>query len=460
MKKILFVARHFPPSDSVGSLRIINFIRYLHSLGWDIYVLTLSVKYSKGRANNYTQSLPEGITIFRTNKLNFFGLWDFLKKYIFRRKTPQNKNSRNKIYNKKTNDILRNKSIWFEIKEFISNMLKYPDFDNGWIPYIFFKTFFILWKYKIKFVFVSSPPHSPHIPINLLRKINKFNYVADFRDPWARSQWDNENVYFYQRFQKRLDLFFEKQTIHLADIIIFNTDYLKRDFERFYHQEELGSKAYVLTNGYDEQKRIEVKNEMREKSKKNDEKIVILHTGTIYKRRNPQIIFEGLMKFKKQFPELADKIEIKFIGSFESNFQYLADFISKNSLVNNIFFIPKVPYQEVLTEMMKADWLLLLQPHTTIQIPAKFYDYITVNKPIWAVVEKDSIAQEMVEKLQLGYVTECNSISSVVNFFKQITKNKAEIIKPNEKELINYAISNIASRLDNILQSFLENEKR
>jgi hypothetical protein len=281
-----------------------------------------------------------------------------------------------------------------------------------------------------------------------LRKIINFCYIIDFRDPWARSQWQQKPKYLYQKIEKRLDLFFENQTLQTADVAIFNTDQLKKEFTIFYQNTSIPQKFHFISNGFDPELRSQYTNGRTETKKS---RITLLHTGTLYKRRNPQIIFDSLVEFKKTFPERAKLIDLKFIGFIGDELKYLQQYIKDNSLSENIEFYSKLSYEKIIDEMKYADWLLLLQPGTTFQIPAKFYDYLLVDKPIWGVLEKNSVGESAINRLNIGFVSNCHSPESILDFFKFITSKKTNDFIPNTSELQKYSIPFLIDQFEEII---------
>ena len=448
-KRILFVATQFPPNDSIGTQRIVKFVKYLKLKGWEIHILTLEEKYYRNSNNSYQFYLPDDIHIYRRKKIDIFRFWDQIKKF-FSNDLKQNVNqSTNIVSTNQKHKEDKTLSLISEIKEFISNMLQYPDQENGFFFSVFFTAFNLLSKHKIPYLFISSPPHSTIVPVTLLRKIINFYYIVDFRDPWSRSQWQNKTKHFYEKIENKLDIFFEEKTLEIADVAIFNTEQLKKEFTLFYDKTEIHKKFHFIPNGFDPELRNEVSEIRKYNTKKN--RIVIIHTGTLYKKRNPQIIFEGLIKFRQTNPETAKNIEIRFIGSLTEELKYLEQIIKTNCLSDQIKFQSKVPYNKVLEEMKNADWLLLLQPGTTFQIPAKFYDYLLVSKPIWGVLEENSVGESTIKQLNIGHVSHCQSVDSIVEFFKIITNKKMVNFTPDKSELQKYSLPFLVDQFEQII---------
>ncbi|MDQ7051587.1 MAG: hypothetical protein Q9P14_01310 [candidate division KSB1 bacterium] len=71
-----------------------------------------------------------------------------------------------------------------------------------------------------------------------------------------------------------------------------------------------------------------------------------------------------------------------------------------------------MPHQQCLVEMTRADALLLLQPGTRIQIPAKIYEYIAVRKPIFAI-SPPGVISRMMQEYNLGWWADADDIDQI-----------------------------------------------
>jgi glycosyltransferase involved in cell wall biosynthesis len=450
-KRILFVATQFPPNDSIGTQRIVKFIKYLELKGWEIHVLTLEEKYYRNSSNIYRLYLPDDIHVYRRKKIEIFQAWNGIKKLFSRVSKglekanggpPENTTSQNENGRKGF-------TLLFELKELVSNLLQYPDQENGFFFSVLFATYRLIKKHRIPYLFISSPPHSPVIPVTLLKRFISFSYIVDFRDPWARSQWQQESMHLYQKIEKKLDLFFEHQTLKAADVAIFNTEQLRKDFAEYYVDTPIPKKFHFISNGFDPELKVQHSaNGSYSKGKGN--RITLLHAGTLYKKRNPEVIFEGLLKFRESHPTEAKAIELNFIGALSEDLLYLRQYIIDHKLTENVKFHSKLSYDEILEEMKAADWMLLLQPGTTFQIPAKFFDYLLVNKPIWGVLERNSVGEKAIKELNIGYVSDCASFESIVEFFKVISTEKRHFT-PDQVQLQRYSLPFLTTQLERII---------
>lgn len=453
-KKILFVATQFPPNDSIGTQRIVKFIKFLKLKGWEIHVLTLEEKYYRNSSNIYQFYLPDGIHIYRRKKIEIFQVWKVIKNLFYRRSSQSRKGKAREgpstaISRQSENGMIRF-TLLHELKELISNLLQYPDQENGFFFGVLFGCYRLIRKHKIPHLFISSPPHSPVVPVTLLRKFLNFVYIVDFRDPWARSQWQRERTHLYQKIEKRLDLFFERRTLKAADVAIFNTEQLRKDFAEYYANNSISQKFHFISNGFDPELKVQHSTN-GSTDKRKAKRITLLHAGTLYKKRNPKVIFEGLSKFRESYPEEAKALKLNFIGTLSEDLLYLPQYIIDNELTENVKFQSKLSYDQILEEMRVADWMVLLQPGTTFQIPAKFFDYLLVDKPIWGVLEQNSVGEKAIKQLNIGFVSDCNSVSSILEFFKFVSNERSPEFKPDQTQLMRYSLPFLTDQLERII---------
>ena len=80
-------------------------------------------------------------------------------------------------------------------------------------------------------------------------------------------------------------------------------------------------------------------------------------------------------------------------------------------------FAPRVPRAESLQAMMNAAGLLLLQPGHAIAVPAKVYEYLAAERPIFALAEGESAM--VVERSGMGVVVSSDQEDAIVDGLQQ-----------------------------------------
>jgi hypothetical protein len=53
--------------------------------------------------------------------------------------------------------------------------------------------------------------------------------------------------------------------------------------------------------------------------------------------------------------------------------------------------------------MQTSDGLLLIQPHSTLQVPGKLYEYLQIGRPILAFVPRDSSIERILQRSGVPY---------------------------------------------------------
>jgi hypothetical protein len=62
-----------------------------------------------------------------------------------------------------------------------------------------------------------------------------------------------------------------------------------------------------------------------------------------------------------------------------------------------------VSQEEAHSIMQTSDGLLLIQPHSTLQVPGKLYEYLQIGRPILAFVPRDSSIERILQRSGVPY---------------------------------------------------------
>ena len=459
IRNIMIITTNFPPSSSIGTQRILKICKYLDQR-WNVHILTLKKKYFPNKGDSVkscTRRLRDKIHIWRTGKFDLLSLLKDIQLLFFHRELKANFIEKNKIEkiaeNKPSGSrrFLINKFIRIPAG-FVTDMLEFPDREITWLPFAVFKGYQIIKKNNIDVLFSSAPRHSNHLIATILKLLTRKRLIIEFRDPWTRSPWDNAEMTStaLARFKHRILIVFEKWVVESADQVIFVTNGLKVDFEGFYHYLPK-NKFKVFYNGYDPDYLNKQKSVSNLRRIKNSKRITFSHIGTLYKRRNPVKIIEAIKILIEEKDLDRDKVLFQFVGIIAENLVSIKSLAIDFKLDDVIKFIPQVSYDESLKYMSDSDVLILLQPITRMQIPAKFYDYICCDKPILALAEKHSEVEKIVDG-HFGIFADYNDINEIkksILFLKENPGYYRESIK-STREL--FDISKSIKYLEEILK--------
>ena len=412
----MIISAVFPPVSTSGIHRVVRATRYLTEMGVDVTVLTVDEKTlpkSFSYDHNVLEKSPPSVAVHRVPAIQA------LRKLIDLKNRGENKGSQGStqpsakaVETAASENGASKKSTAQTIKDAITLNLNTPDNFSMWIrPAIKAGTQIVQHK-GITNIFSSSPPGSVHVVANQIKKRTGARWIADFRDPWSRKRWFNpEMTAFKNQAIKR----FERRTIQNADKLIMNTAELLEDFGNHYGP-VIQRKSTVITNGFDPADF----GDLPEPNGKADDRLTICHTGTFYRQRSPMPFLQGLKRaVDSGVPKT--RFRVQFIGGVGDHKPNVDKFISENDFGDVIEIIPSIPHRDCLIAMREADVLLIVQPVTTIQIPAKIFEYIATGKPILTLSALGATSN-VVTKNELGWWADFDSEEQIGERIIEIEK--------------------------------------
>ena len=420
-KKIMIVTTNFPPSTSIGTQRILKICKFLSRSTWEVHALTLKEKFFDSRLHredHYISDILNEIKVVRTNKIDINFMLVKLKNRIFPKKNRTKTSSPLSLISTTENTNSKKKIRFF--KELV-DLLEFPDQEIVWVPFAIASGYHIIKKNKIDVIFSSSPRHSCHLTTMVLKYITGKKLIIEFRDPWARSPWHetqiNRNA--VERIKHKCIQFLEKRVVQSADRVILVTNAMRNDFQAYYKTVP-ADKFSVFYNGYDSDVKPAVENRSV-KEVKTDKPTVFSHIGSLYKQRNPEPILRAVKQLVDKNPALRKKLYFQFIGGVTNDLSHVKHYPEEYAIKDIVTFVPKVSFLQSLEYMAASDILILLQPVTKIQLPAKFFDYINMGKIVLAVGEKNSEVEHIVSN-RFGIFADYNNTEDIANAIKELLR--------------------------------------
>lgn len=158
---------------------------------------------------------------------------------------------------------------------------------------------------------------------------------------------------------------------------------------------EVQEKAIVLPHSYDKKLYGEVE-------KNHSDKIRIVYVGHLDDIRTPHVFLKAIKNLKKEDPDLADKLEVRFYGNMSGREKvYLLD----NELLDIVQIKKPVTYLQSLKVMQDADWLLHIDANIqdvldhNIFFAAKLADYIGAGTPVMGITMTEGPSAEILRKM-------------------------------------------------------------
>ena len=400
MKRLLIIAYYFPPSNASGIHRTLKFIKHLTALGWKIDVLTF------GDNSQIAGGQPVMANkVYRAGELDLFSIWDRLKSNLFFEPTSVKRSAPQNTFLEKNRDpVTRN--YWQRFKDQLSGLFQTPDNQFGWLLPA------LLVSRKIKrpdIIYSSAPPFTGHLIGAFLKKRWGVPLVCDFRDPWGNNPFRLPKTGFIHWLDNKL----ERWVFSLGDSIIANTPLMTDSFKnRFAFARK---KIISITNGFDPADFVGLSS-CREVS---NSKFLLVHPGALYGERNPVKFLFALKQLI--FEQGCSNIIVHFIGTCEAfEGKSVGDQVVDLGLQGHVKFIPPVEHGKALQIMKGADILLLFAQGTTLQIPAKLFEYMGIGKPVFAIGEKNSATQIAVNSFNGYYSYVENNQEQIVDRLCQL----------------------------------------
>jgi len=420
MKKVLFITFYWPPSGKASLHWPLKMIQYLPEYGWEPCVLTVNDDTVSAADSSLLGDIAPGLKVKRT------GFFDpFL---IYRKLTGK----KGEILQASEAISLTNHSLAHRVSLWIRMNLFVPDARVGWYFHGLREGARFLRENPADLIITNGPPHSTHLIGKKLSRMFNVPFVAVFIDPWV-------DIATYRDFNRnpltlKLDNYFEKSTLKQSSASVFVTRTMDNYFLRKYPF--LRGRTEVINWGYNEQDFEGLKAAQPSGSKK-----VILHAGNIYDHQNP-VKFWKLVRSVIESGKM--EIELRFIGTVSpAVMQSLED----ENLMPHFNYLGFLPYKEVLSQMLSADYLLTCT-HEPRHVPGKLYEYMRVGKPVIAFGDDNEEVGDLLSESGSGILIPYNEIPE--DLFGQL-----DSLKPDNSAVKKFDRKALAGRLAQVLDRLL-----
>ena len=132
-----------------------------------------------------------------------------------------------------------------------------------------------------------------------------------------------------------------------------------------------------------------------------------MYTGIFYQKRNPRLFLECMAELISEQDMERERLSIQFAGVFDyPGYSENRDCVERLGLTDVVHLWGNLPHRNALSLLMGADQLLLIgdvTPDSGDYIPGKLFEYMAVQKPIFALTVPGESA-EIIKQLNLGRV--------------------------------------------------------
>ena len=340
LRRALLVSFHFPPlAGSSGVQRCLRFAQYLPQYGWEPLVLTAHPRAYEQVGEDLLAQVSPALVVQRAQAFDA--------------------------------------SRHFAIAGRYPGILARPDRWATWRPDGVRQGLAMIRRYRPDVIWSTYPIATAHQIGAALQRRTALPWVADFRDPMAQPGYPAD-----PKVWRAFDAI-ERATVSAAAACTFTSPGAARTYSARYPH--AADRISVLENGYDEESFAGLDGAGKERLQAGT--LTLLHSGIVYpSERDPTHLFAALRDIAGAHPETAQRVRLRFRGAVhEGLLRRLADEYGVGAMIE---LLPSIGYHDALSEMMRADALLVLQAsNCNEQIPAKLYEYLRCGRPILALTD-------------------------------------------------------------------------
>jgi glycosyltransferase involved in cell wall biosynthesis len=228
---------------------------------------------------------------------------------------------------------------------------------------------------SITVLFTTFSPVDAHlVGFNLKKKFPNAYWIADMRDEMSANQMLKKSI---QQYYASV----EQKIISKVDLITAISSPILYGFK--------GAKDYLeVRNGFDHS---------FEPTKERNNFFTFIYAGTFYGKRKPDIFLGVLLKLHRE-NLLPTDWKLKFLGTHRN-------FNIPETLLPFIEFYPSRTNEEVIQDLLMSDCLLLIHPPSNAKgiFTGKVFDYLSVQRPILAMVDIQDVAAELIHECNAGF---------------------------------------------------------
>ncbi len=339
---LLLLAYHFPPARAVGGARPHRFYKYMKRLGYECHVLTAAVDEDNLREPDVhyvpdpLRTHPKTGLAWQAERIG----WKFLVR---------------------------------------------GDLALGWSDAAYQAGVKFLDQHRDRSITIlsSAPPLGTHLAAWRLASRSGRKWIADFRDPIVSPAGEPAVL-------ASVAPVVERQILRAADMVLANTDSMLNSWSETYGDPD--KKIHALWNGFDSEDGITSAPPPPRAMR------IVSHVGELYGGRDLRPVLLAYERLIRKGLLSADAFRIRQIGASEPSEIPPKDFLDRATRDGWLELKPPVPPAQAKALACESDGLLLVQPHTGVQVPGKLFEYLRMGRNILAFVVKGSPVERILQK--------------------------------------------------------------
>ncbi len=392
-RKLLLIAYYFPPECSSGVHRMINLAKYLPRYGWMPTILTSDpADYPPGTAldEGLLRRVPATIRVHRARHVRL----------------PDFRGRLGLAYNK-----------------------------LGWLPGALRRGWNIWRSEGFDVILATGGPWVSLVLGWLLSKLSGSPLILDYRDPWIHNPTRRSKSGLRRVFESAI----EQRIVRSAIGVVLNTPELRDVFVRAF-PDIPSTRVITLTNAYDP----EVTNLRHSVGGRQERALVVTHMGHLYRSRSPMPLLETVKQMLDDGELGCDDLRVQFIGSADFDLDAVVRSMGLEGIVQAR---PPVDHARALLLLAASDVLLLLQSGFPLQVPAKLFEYLALDKPVLALTDEGATRNLMMQR-RLGTVCPYADRAALRDAILRLVREHREgTLRPSAADLTEFSADTLAKRL-------------
>lgn len=357
-RNLILLAYHFPPETAVGAVRPFRFFKYLPQFGYSPYVITAAGQ--PGPARPDIEHIPDHVGELwerprrQRGKLPLAAQWErAMRKFFFPAATGL---------------------AWARLAARSACALA----DRR--------------RHAPTAILSSYPPLGVHLAAWRVARQRQLPWVADFRDPITVGQLRH----LFSPLQSSAYALLERGIFHRAQAIVVSTDETAEAYCKAYPF--AAPKIHVIPNGFDPAEPLSAL-PIPERPYR-----LLAHAGALYAGRNPNLILESLARLRAAQDREACRTQLLLVGEATADAGLAEPLLRAATREGWVELIPRrIPRSEAHQILRQADGLLLLQPQTQLEVPAKLFEYLCIGRPVLALVPRHSAVEAILRRAGIPF---------------------------------------------------------
>jgi len=424
MFKVLVIAYYFPPMGLSGVQRILKFVKYFPQNNWKPTVLTSAETGYFAHDPDLLKEVDESVQIIRVkgNELN----------------AKLSSLGTIKMPGEKTRKLINRINQFFYI----------PDNKVSWAKKALIEARKLLTNEHFDLIFVTAPPFSAFQLGVKLKKEFKIPLAIDYRDLWYGYQFSKYLTPYHAYKHKKLEYGVLKE----ADKI-FVTNRRIKEYQMETYKFLDSNDIVIVPHGYDP-----TDFESAPVIKKKNNKMILTYTGSFYEFITPKYLLKAFALLKKERREIADDINLYFVGAQTKQLRKLT---VKFGLENNVKEFGYLTHIESVARIKSSDvlWLMVGNGKNADTISSgKLFEYFGSKKPILACLP-DGALKSYAKLYGATYLVDPDNVETIKELLlKMYTDYQTNtFLIPNEEFIKKFRRDFLTEQLAKELQFMVKN---